>query len=97
MADSGRVGEVSARVGWVRSLDFLSILRGVFLLPQACRPSKFCCAKIAFPQPARKKKTMVLWPKKCRAMPVMGGGEGEKKLSLTNALRFTIQAVALVA
>ena len=52
LADSGRAGEVAARVGWVRSLAFLSILRDVLLLPQTCRPSKFCCAKIVFPQPA---------------------------------------------
>jgi len=32
MADSGRAGEVAARVGRVRSLAFLSILRGVLLL-----------------------------------------------------------------
>jgi len=28
LADSGREGEITVRVGWVRSLVFLSILRG---------------------------------------------------------------------
>jgi len=28
LADSGRAGEIIVRVGWVRSLAFLSILRG---------------------------------------------------------------------
>jgi hypothetical protein len=33
LADSGRAGEVAARVRRVRSLAFLSILRAVLLLP----------------------------------------------------------------
>ena len=37
MANSGRAGEVAARVGQVRSLDFLSILRNV--LPSLPFPS----------------------------------------------------------
>ena len=35
-ADSGRVGEVAARVGRVRSRAFLSILQGMLLLSQTC-------------------------------------------------------------
>jgi len=35
-ADSGRVGEVAARVGRVRSRAFLSILQGMLLLSKTC-------------------------------------------------------------
>jgi hypothetical protein len=38
-----------ARVGWVRSLAFLSILRDVILLLQTCRSVKFWSATIVLP------------------------------------------------
>jgi len=41
LADSGRAGEITIRVGWVRSLDFLSILRDVLPLFQTYRSVKF--------------------------------------------------------
>ena len=41
LADSGRAGEVGAGVGRVRSLDFLSILLGVFLLSRYTDQMKF--------------------------------------------------------
>ena len=41
LADSGRAGEITVRVGRVRSLDFLSILRGVLHLSKKCTPAKF--------------------------------------------------------
>jgi hypothetical protein len=50
LADSGRVGEITARVGRVRSLDFLSILFGVLLLSQKYMPSKFRWAETVFLQ-----------------------------------------------
>ncbi len=53
LADSGRAGEVTAGVGRVRSLAFLSILRGVLLLCQTYRPMKFRCAHRVFPQSAK--------------------------------------------
>jgi hypothetical protein len=53
LADSGRAGEVAARVGRVRSLAFLSILHGVLPLSQMCGPVKFWRTPIVFPQPAR--------------------------------------------
>ena len=50
-ADSGRAGEITARVGRMRSLAFLCILRAISLVP-AYRPSKLCCAEMIFQQPA---------------------------------------------
>ena len=52
LADSGRVGEIPARVGRVRNLAFLSILRGVPLLSQTCGLVKFQRAHRVFPQAA---------------------------------------------
>ena len=52
LADSVRVGEIPARVGRVRNLAFLSILRGVPLLSQTYRLVKFRRVHIVFPQPA---------------------------------------------
>jgi hypothetical protein len=49
LADSGHAGEVAAGAGRVRSLAFLSILLGMVLRCQTCRPSKFWYAKLAFP------------------------------------------------
>src|SRR5438309_6751829 len=42
-----------AGVGLVRSLAFLSILRGILFLSITCRSSKFCHAKMLFPEPVR--------------------------------------------
>ena len=43
-----------AGVGRVRSLAFLSILRGVLLRFHTCGTSKFQCVKIVFLQPTKK-------------------------------------------
>jgi hypothetical protein len=44
LAGSGREGEITAGVGRVKSLAFLSILRGILLLIQTCRFSDvFAC------------------------------------------------------
>jgi hypothetical protein len=48
LADSGRAGEITVRVGRVRSLAFLSILFGVLLLSQKCMLSKFRWAEMVF-------------------------------------------------
>ena len=37
LADSGRVGEITARVGWVRRLNVLSILREYYSVAPAMR------------------------------------------------------------
>ncbi len=52
LTDSGRAGEVAAGVGRVRSLAFLSILRGILLLFQICRSVMCSRAYRVFPQPA---------------------------------------------
>ena len=52
LADSGRLGEIAAGVGRVRSLGFLSILRGVLLLSQTCRPVISRRAQRVFLHPA---------------------------------------------
>ena len=48
LAAAGRAGEVTSGAGRVRSLNFLSILFGVFLLSQMCRPLSFHRATIVF-------------------------------------------------
>ena len=48
LADSGRAGEIAAGVGWVRSPDFLSILRECPARGLACRQSNFCFAERFF-------------------------------------------------
>jgi hypothetical protein len=53
LEDSGREGEITAGVGWVRRLAFLSILQGCVLLPQTRRPLDFPLAGIVFPQTAK--------------------------------------------
>ena len=52
LADSGRAGEVAARVGRVRSLAFLSILPRILPLPHTHGPLNFHPATIVLPQPA---------------------------------------------
>jgi hypothetical protein len=52
LADSGREGELTTRVGRVRRLAFLSIPSGVFLLLQTYKPMKFGRIHMVFPQPA---------------------------------------------
>jgi len=51
-ADAGRLGEVAAGVGRVRSLAFLSILRGRVLLFQTGKALDFRRAVIIFLHPA---------------------------------------------
>jgi len=53
LADSGREGEITAGDGRVRTVAFLSILRGGLLLSQSCRPVKFRHAQNVFPQSGR--------------------------------------------
>ena len=53
LADSGRAGEVATRVGRVRSLAFLNILRAVLPMFLMCGLLNFHCATIVFPQPVR--------------------------------------------
>ena len=51
LADSGRVGEIAAGIGRVRSLPFLSILRDLHLLFTTCEPLSFLHTTIVFLQP----------------------------------------------
>ena len=51
LADSGRKGEISAGVGRVRSLDFLSFLPGILPLPEARgRMTEFPSCHNSFPK-----------------------------------------------
>ena len=48
LADSGREGEISARVGRVRNLAFLTILRRVSILLNTCGLLEFHRMKVVF-------------------------------------------------
>ncbi len=52
LAASGRAGEVTAGVGRVRSLAFLSILRIISTESVSIRTSRFCHAHVVCQQPA---------------------------------------------
>jgi hypothetical protein len=55
LADSGRAGEVAARVGRVRSMAFLSIPRGRVLSSQTCGALDSSRASIVLSQPASRR------------------------------------------
>jgi hypothetical protein len=63
LADSGREGEITSRVGQVRILVLLRILRDIHLLSMICGPSGFLVSTRVFPQPAcpRLFQVIVAW------------------------------------
>ena len=56
LADSGRAGEITARVGRVRSPAFLRILHKALFLSSMCGPLNFHRAAMVVPQPAKNRK-----------------------------------------